>query len=104
MENLTDTSWLLQCVSAYTLNLIEDEMDAKATLQSYEQVEFSITMTAPVTDWRAMLSQIQKLNGNNYSCAWPLSGFKAAISKMLDNLDKTHEGTITNQTTGMGEP
>lgn len=75
-------------------------MDAKGKLQSYELVEFSITLTAPVTDWRAMSRQIKDLSskatGSPWLC-WPLSNLDASIERMLSDLDKTHEASITEK-------
>ena len=64
-------------------------MNVKAKLNSYESVEFSITLTAPVEDWRAALKQLEKLKQYGYY-TWPMGGFVDCIQKMLNDLDKTH--------------
>lgn len=64
-------------------------MNVKAQLSSYEGLDFSITLTAPVGDWRAALKQAQRLKDGPW-IAWPLSGFIHSIESMLDDLDKTH--------------
>lgn len=69
-------------------------MEAKAQLQSYEQVEFSIKLTAPVTDWRAMMKQIEKMKGDSFMYGWPLSSLVGCIDKMLRDLDKTHADSV----------
>lgn len=74
-------------------------MNVKASLQSYEEVEFSITMTAPVEDWRALVRQIEKLNGSSRLCAWPLSGVLNCIQSTLSDLDRTHAGSVAKDST-----
>jgi hypothetical protein len=74
-------------------------VQVKAKLQSYEELEFSITTFAPVADWRLMVQQIEKLNKSAgvYSTAWPLGGFVACIRKMLEDLDKTHADVLIKE-------
>jgi hypothetical protein len=82
-------------------------MRVKSSLSSYENVEFTITLTAPVEDWRALLRLVEKLNtaAGNYTYAWPLGGLIGAVRSMLENLDKTHADAICKddqaQTTSM---
>lgn len=64
-------------------------MNVKAQLKSYEKLDFSVTLTAPVEDWRAARKQLEKIKDNGWM-AWPLSGFVDCIDKMLADLDKTH--------------
>lgn len=71
-------------------------MKTRAALSSYEQVEFSITTTAPVSDWRAALKQFEKMTGDGW-VGWPLSGFTACIRKMLEDLDKTHADAVLHK-------
>lgn len=68
-------------------------MDTKAKLQSYEAVKFSITITAPVEDWRSALKQLGKLKEGAW-VAWPLCGFVGCIDKMLSDLDRTHADVL----------
>lgn len=68
-------------------------MHIKAALHSYEKLAFSVTTTAPVEDWRAVLRQLEKLKEGGYY-AWPLSGFIGCIQKMLQDLDKTHADVL----------
>ena len=71
-------------------------MQTKAQLQSYENLEFEITLTAPVDDWRAMLKRLEGLKeGGGY--VWPVSGFVGCIRSMLDNLDKTHADVVRKE-------
>lgn len=65
-------------------------MQVKAQLKSYEKVAFSLTLTAPVEDWRAAMKQLEEKVKENGHVAWPLSGLYASIEKMLGDLDKTH--------------
>ena len=72
-------------------------MQAKAKLSSYEDVEFSITLTAPVTDWRAMNRQLEKLQtdaGGSPFFAWPLSSLVSSIKETLAKLDRTHDVSV----------
>jgi hypothetical protein len=66
-------------------------MDVRAKLSSYEKQDFSITLRAPVEDWRAALRQLDiiKAHGSGW-VAWPLGGFVSAIEKMVSDLDRTH--------------
>lgn len=68
-------------------------MNVKAQLKSYEQVDFSITLSAPVSDWRAALAQFEGLRNHGH-VAWPLLGLRACIEKMLDDLDRTHSDVL----------
>ena len=77
-------------------------MQVKAQLKSYESVEFSITLTAPVEDWRAALRQCEGLKNGGWT-AWPLSGFVGGIEKMLANLDKTH-ADVLDKDSGVCKP
>lgn len=71
-------------------------MQVKAKLTTYEKVDFSINLTAPVSDWRAARKQLDGLKDNGW-VAWPLSGFVGAIDKMLEDLDKTHHGVLLKE-------
>ncbi len=71
-------------------------MDVRAELQSYEQVKFSITLSAPVEDWRAMLKRLEGLK-DGYHYAWPVGGFVGCIQSVLDNLDKTHVDVVRKE-------
>jgi len=64
-------------------------MHSKAKLPSYEQLELSITTTASVEDWRALLKQLQALKDGDWY-AWPVSGLISCIEQLLSDLDKTH--------------
>lgn len=72
-------------------------MQVKAELSSYEAVQFSITTTANVEEWRAAVKQIDALHksADILYVRWPLSGFVACIKKMLADLDKTHADVLT---------
>lgn len=71
-------------------------MHTKAQLKSYEDLEFAITITAPVEDWRAMLKRLEGLkDGGSY--AWPVGGFVGCIRSMVENLDKTHADSIRKE-------
>jgi len=81
-------------------------MKVKAGLKSYEELDFSITIDASVSDWRALLALLEKMNktsGNHTHVwpssgsmyAWPLGGIVDSVRKMLENLDKTHEDVIS---------
>jgi hypothetical protein len=72
-------------------------MQTKARLSSYEEVEFSITLTAPVSDWRTMLKKLEDLNRPNVHYAWPVGGLVGCIRSMLDNLDKTHADAVRKE-------
>jgi hypothetical protein len=76
----------------------ESLMQVKAKLQSYEALELTITLTAPVEDWRAMLRQFDKLRVSSpYSAvAWPASGFVSCIEQMLTDLDQTHADVLVH--------
>lgn len=69
-------------------------MQAKAKLNNYEELEFAITLTATVNDWRVMLRQLKKMNENGHYFAWPLSSLTGAIDKTLAELDKTHAASV----------
>ena len=71
-------------------------MNIKAQLTSYENVPFTITLTAPVEDWRAAMKQLTKLKEHGYY-TWPLSGFVSSIDKMLSDLDKTHFDVLVKE-------
>ena len=71
-------------------------MNVKAQLKSYEALEFSLTLTAPVEDWRSALKQLTKLKEHGYF-PWPLGGFVDSIEKMLIALDKTHFDTLARE-------
>lgn len=75
-------------------------MQTKAQLKSYETLEFAITLTAPVEDWRAMLKRLEGLKDSGHY-AWPVGGFVGCIRSMLENLDKTHSDVITAETSGI---
>lgn len=64
-------------------------MDVRAKLSSYEKQDFTITLRAPVSDWRAMLKQMESVKQHGW-VAWPMGGLVDAITKMIDDLDKTH--------------
>lgn len=46
--------------------------------------------TAPVSDWKALLRQLEELNKTSVWFAWPLSTFVSQIKEVLDRLDKTY--------------
>ena len=72
-------------------------MFATAKLQSYEKLQLSITMRAPVGDWRVMLKQLQELpGGKSEMISWPASGLASAIAQLWADLDKTYV-KIVNQ-------
>lgn len=71
-------------------------MHVKAQLQSYEKLAFSITLTAPVEDWRGARKQLERMRTSGY-IEWPLSKLVDAIDKMLLDLDKTHYAAITRE-------
>jgi len=64
-------------------------MYSRAKLSSYEKLEFTISTTAPVSDWRALLEQLRSLLGDG-CYAWPAIGFVSTVEDILANLDKTH--------------
>lgn len=72
-------------------------MQVKAQLKSYEELDFALTITAPVSDWRALLRQLEKMKGDSYSYAWPVGGVVGSVRSMLDNLDKTHADAVLKE-------
>lgn len=65
-------------------------MRALAKLKPNEEQEFSITLTASVSDWRALIRQMDAIkNGAWY--AWPASTLVSAIQGVISDLDKTYE-------------
>jgi hypothetical protein len=54
-------------------------MNVKAQLKSYEDVEFSVNMTAPVEDWRALLRELEKMKGDALYYAWPVGGVVGCV-------------------------
>lgn len=74
-------------------------MKAKAQLKSYEELEFAITLTGTVSDWRALKRQLDKLNDKALFYAWPLSGLTSAVDSVLVQLDKTHEASVQKEET-----
>lgn len=70
-------------------------MRAKAQLKSYEKLSFSITLDAPVEEWRAALKQFGELGP--IRPAWPLSQLNDSIAKMLKDLDETHYAVIERE-------
>lgn len=71
-------------------------MQVKAKLTRYEDLEFSITLTAPVKDWREALTQVEKLIAYGH-IAWPLGGFASCIREMLNGLDRTHADVLVRK-------
>ena len=69
-------------------------MQVKAQLKSYEDLEFSLAISAPVGDWRALLRQLEKMKGDSFSYGWPVGGIVGCVRSMLDNLDKTHTDAV----------
>lgn len=72
-------------------------MDVKARLGNYDKIQFSITLTAPVEDWRAMLRQLESLKSTAGYYAWPAGGFIECVQKMLADLDKTHAAVLIRE-------
>jgi hypothetical protein len=72
-------------------------MNVKGQLKSYEELEFSITLTAPVNDWRVLLKQLERIKQETGYYAWPVGGFVGAVSSMLSDLDKTHSGVVRKE-------
>lgn len=78
-------------------------METKASLQSYEQLQFSVITTAPVSDWRALLKQLEKMREatgsvtGSFNYAWPLSGFVSNVEKVLNDLAKTHAASVKDE-------
>lgn len=68
-------------------------MNTKAHLNSYEDIEFSITINAPVKEWRDISKQLEELKRPHH-IGWPLNRFADCINKMLYNLDKTHTDVL----------
>ena len=68
-------------------------MRAVSELSSYEEVEFSITITAKVKDWRRMLDVLCKLN----PIGWPLVVLRETLEKSLQRLDKTHSVSVEDK-------
>jgi hypothetical protein len=71
-------------------------MHVKAMLKDYEKLAFSVAISAPVEEWRAMVRQAETLSGGS-SIDWPLSGFVACVRKMLADLDKTHTDVLIHE-------
>ena len=71
-------------------------MYVKAQLEQYEKIVFSITLRAPVEDWRAALRQLVALRRDG-NIAWPLGGFVDCIERMLADLDKTHADVLIHE-------
>ena len=72
-------------------------MKSKAKLASYEDLEFSITLTAPVADWRNMLKKLEPLQSSAGYYQWPVGGLVGCIGSMLSNLDKTHADAVVKE-------
>lgn len=72
-------------------------MHVKAQLKSYEKLNFSLAISAPVEDWRAFLKQLEKMKGDALYYAWPVGGVVGCVQSMLDNLDKTHADAVLKQ-------
>jgi hypothetical protein len=72
-------------------------MQVKAQLQSYENLDFSLKITAPVEDWRELLRQLEKMKGDAVYYAWPVGGIVGSVRSMLDNLDKTHADAVLKE-------
>ena len=69
-------------------------MQVKAQLKSYEKLQFSLTIGAPVEDWRALLKELEKMKGEALYYPWPVGGIVGCVRSMLDNLDKTHADAV----------
>jgi hypothetical protein len=69
-------------------------MHVKAQLKSYEKLPFSITISAPVEDWRALLRELERMKGDAVYYVWPVGGIVGSVRSMLDNLDKTHSDAV----------
>jgi len=71
-------------------------MRVKAELDSYENVNFIITINAKVSDWRSTIEQIDELckAARRDGVDWPLSALHACIHRMLFDLDKTHADVL----------
>ena len=65
-------------------------MKTAAALQPNDKLEFSIKTTAPVSDWKAMLHQLEELNESKVWFGWPLSTFVSQVREVLERLDKTY--------------
>ena len=75
-------------------------MQVKAQLKSYEDLEFSITLVAPVCDWRVLRKNLEQIRSANYAAfPWPVSGFVACIDQMLSELDKAHADVLVKEKT-----
>lgn len=69
-------------------------MKTKAALQPNNDLEFTISITAPVGDWKALQRQIEKLNANSAWHGWPLSTIVAQINNVMDRLDKVYHADV----------
>lgn len=65
-------------------------MKTKAALQPNEELEFSITVTATVADWKSLLRQFEKMNEKSIWYAWPLSTFVDQINQVMVRLNKVY--------------
>jgi hypothetical protein len=72
-------------------------MHVKAELNSYEKLPFTITLTAPVEDWRSALKQLEILKNASGYVGYPLSGLSDCVRKMLEDLDKTHADVLIHE-------
>lgn len=72
-------------------------MIVKAQLKSYEKLEFSLNITAPVEDWRALLRKLAEMKGDSLYYPWPVGGVVGSVRSMLDNLDKTHSDAVCKE-------
>lgn len=65
-------------------------MRALAKLKPNEDQEFSITLTAAVSDWRALIRQMAPIKSSSWF-AWPGSVLMSTIEGVISDLDKTYE-------------
>ena len=74
-------------------------MIVKAQLKAYEELEFAITISAPVGHWRKVLKQLEQLPvAYDRQIEWPLADVKECIERMLKDLDRTHSDVLPTKT------
>jgi hypothetical protein len=65
-------------------------MRVRAKLASDSSRDFTVTITATVEDFQALLQQLEELRKNTY-IGWPASGLYDCVHKVLTDLERTYE-------------
>ena len=84
-------------------------MNVKSWLAEDDTREFTVRITAPVSDFKALLKQLESIRSHGWH-AWPLCGLVSCIEKVIADLDKVHlahardDAPKPERDTAMGTP